>query len=76
MPSWPAVRREGVIAMPLRAARVVPCGRSIEAIVAVDRDVSEVGGEAQSDSIVPKSSSDEGETEEKETWGRSIRVDT
>ena len=26
VPSWPAVRREAVIAMPLRAARVVPWG--------------------------------------------------
>ena len=33
VPSWPAVRREVVIAMPLRAARVVPWGAFIVAIV-------------------------------------------
>ena len=38
VPSWPAVRREVVIAMPLRAARVVPWGRSIEAIVVLKRE--------------------------------------
>lgn len=33
VPSWPAVRREVVIARPLRAARVVPCGRLIVAML-------------------------------------------
>ena len=36
MPSWPAVSSEVVIARPLRAARVVPCGRSIADILGVD----------------------------------------
>lgn len=35
VPSWPAVRREAVIAMPFRAASVVPWGASTVAIVAV-----------------------------------------
>jgi hypothetical protein len=47
VPSWPAVRREVVMAMPLRAARVVPWGRSIVAIVANVADGSDQDGKVK-----------------------------